>query len=117
MTAALWVSIVVAVISTGGLIIVMVGNSRTTLERTNIENAKDISAQYKKLNDNLREEMDIKFKAMDKKIKEMQEAFSKREAFLEREIEIRDIRIGKLEALIILKDNVIANLKGGKKDE
>ena len=99
-----WIPVIVSIISTGGLIIMGIKTSRTSLERTNIENAKDITAQWQALNSTLRSEMNTKFLEMQKEIdsvkqenKEIKEKFAKRELFLESEIKVRDARIVKLE--------------------
>lgn len=107
MTAPLWVSIVLAVLSFAGMIVVMMGNGKVTLQRSNIQNATDIANQYKQLNSDLNLEIQKnelnqrsiaqQFKDMEQKIRDMQKAFKKRETFLESEVETRDVRISVLE--------------------
>ena len=104
MDLKVWSAIIVAVIMVCGTIFVAIKSSSTSLERINIENAKDISTQWQTLNGTLRTEMEAKFVIMQKEIdsvkqenKEIKEKFAKRELFLESEIEVRDARIVKLE--------------------
>ena len=121
MNYVVWIPVIVAIISTGGLITMGIKTSRTSLERTNIENAKDITAQWQALNSTLRSEMNNKFLEMQKEIdsvkqenKEMKIKFAKRETFLESEIEVRDSKIVKLEienAKIVILEKENTELK------
>lgn len=118
MDLKVWSAIIVAVIMVCGTIFVAIKSSSTSLERINIENAKDITTQWQTLNGTLRTEMDAKFITMQKEIdsvkkenKEIKEKFAKRELFLESEIEVRDAKIVKLEIenakiVILEKENI-----------
>lgn len=121
MDLKVWASIIVAVIMVCGTVFVAIKSSSTSLERINIENAKDITTQWQTLNGTLRTEMEAKFINMQKEIdsvkqenKEIKEKFAKRELFLESEIEIRDAKIVKLEidnAKVVFLEKENAELK------
>lgn len=107
MNASLYVSIILALIGIGGTGYTAWKANNTTLERTNFENAKDIYAEYKQLNEDLKSEIrkndersllvDQQLRDLQGQIREMEKQFKIREQFLEHEIELRDIRIATLE--------------------
>lgn len=122
MNTGAWVSIVVAVIGVVGVAYTAIKASKTTLARTNYENAEALYKQYQSVNaeikedfknDRIRNEENTKrlegeIKTLREELKNTTSQFKERETYLENEIEKREDRIDELEHKLNISE--VANL-------
>lgn len=104
-------SIVIALIGAVATIFAAIKSSKVTLERTNIQNAKEIYDEYRQLqidtkvelksererNEEYRKSTSIKVSDLENLIRDLQYQMRTKEEFYQKEISVRDARIVELE--------------------
>lgn len=122
MNTGAWVSIIIAVITVIGVLYTAIKASKTTLAKTNYENAEALYKQYQSVNaeikedfknDRLRNEQNTKrlegeISTLREELKNTTSQFKERETYLENEIEKREDRIDELEHKLNIAE--VANL-------
>ena len=111
-----FIPIIVAAISISGTVIIGRWANETTLTNTNIDNANSLYDQYSKMNSDLRNEVSElrdELKKMREEIKTIKKSHSEKETFYENQIDLKDDEIEKLNDVIVEKDVIITDLKGG----
>jgi TolA-binding protein len=81
-----------------------------------VQSALDLQKRYEEINkENAKEmkEMRMELNELKEKINDMQKQFDEKESFYKYELEKKDDRIDELEDIIVDKDTIIKELKGG----
>lgn len=122
MNTGAWVSIIVAVITVVGVLYTAIKASKTTLAKTNYENAEALYKQYQSVNAEIKEDfkndrvrneentkrLEGEIKSLRDELKNTTSQFKERETYLENEIEKREDRIDELEHKLNIAE--VANL-------
>ena len=96
-------TIIVAVITSGGTFLATRSTNDATLTKTNNDNAIQLFQQYKELNDQLQNKVD----RLEEKLEKLQEKYEKEIAFYQKEIE----RLEDENEMLAVE---LTQLKGGK---
>lgn len=98
----------------GGVFLVWV--AKTNTKGSTVQSALDLQKRYEEINkENALEmkEMRIKMDSLEKQVRDMQRQFEEKENYYKSELEKKDDKIDELEIIIVDKDLLIQELKGG----
>lgn len=105
----------------GGVFLYLVAkvNTKAGNEAATVESALKLQKRYEEMYDDLeldvskmKTEFNSKIEKLHEEMKEMKKQFDEKETYYKSELEKKDDRIDELEGIIIVKDGIIATLKG-----
>lgn len=114
------VGVFIALISASGLFAVAKVNTSGSNQSSTVKSALELQARYEEINTTLTQDIkdlntsfNLKIKSLEAEIDDMKKQFQEKETYYVIELEKKDEIIEELEIVIVEKDMIIDELKGG----